>query len=99
MGGEPEPEVSHFVGTAAVACPKACSRLLAYGCWRRSALSLASHASTVEVEGQQCLCLSYLTAFGSKALLGERQLTFLLSSTAVPRSSALLHPTTRIQQL
>lgn len=71
MGGEPEPKISHFVGTAAVACPKACSCLLVYGCWRRSALSLVSRESAMEVEGQQCLCPGYLTAFGNETVLGE----------------------------
>lgn len=81
MGGEPEPRISHFVGTAAVVCPKACSCLLAYGFWRHSALSLVSCASAVEVEGHQCLHPDCLTA-----AFRERRLTFLLSSTVVALS-------------
>lgn len=81
------PKISRFVDTVAVVCPKACSSLLVYGCWRHSALSQVSRASAVEVEGQQGWCPSYLTTFGNEAILGERRLAFLLSSTAVPRFS------------
>lgn len=84
IGGAPEPKICHFVCSVAVACPRACSCLLAYGCWQRPALSLdpqpgssawiipMSHASTVEVEGQQCLRPSYLIVFANKAVVGER---------------------------
>lgn len=57
-----------------------------------------SRASAVEVEAQQGLRPSYLIVFANKAVVGER-LCFPLSGTAVPQSSPLPHPTTRIQQL
>lgn len=101
IGGVPEPNFSHFVGTVAVVCPRACSCLLAWdagGSLPSAWIIPVSCGSTVEVEAQQCLRPSYLTVFANKAVV-EESLTFLLSGAAVPQCFPLPHPTSRIWQL
>lgn len=95
----PEPNFSHFVGTVAVVCPRACSCLLAWdagGSLPSAWIIPVSCGSTVEVEAQQCLRPSYLTVFANKAVVEERP-----HFPSVWRSSASLlsSPTSHKQDL
>lgn len=80
IGGVPEPKLSHFVGTVAAVCPRACSCLFSIhmpvvACPQPGSSAWiipVSRAGAVEVEARHSLRPRYPIVFANKAVVGER---------------------------